>query len=404
MTLEEKIYTLRKKSGLSQDEMAQKLGVTRQAVYKWESGIASPEIDKIKAISNLFDVSFDYLLNDDIDNYDFDKKEETQKKTVNRSVFLVADKQDPDQGDIDHGYIQERIIADPSLSAKCFVERKASAKKTMKKAGATEIIFLNESENIAFFYDDVAKVIGFYYGCAIQIVCPIENVVTFKCYSAVNSALIYRDGDSIKEFNISFNFWHKYIAREYFSFTSIQIACDKFKGKTLTELYKLQTKIEILRDSAPTLVFSDTPDINKELYEKINVDARDEYSMFREKTVCQARGINYDNIQARRAKSQLNKELTEEKEPSDEDKIKKIVYNVGMAVGIAMVIILIFIIFCSDMNLALTCSFFALIGLIPAFLAKKASRSFIKWWIYGTFLFLIAIIHVYFIYQEEMKE
>ena len=40
MTLEEKIYTLRKKSGLSQDEMAQKLGVTRQAVYKWETGIS----------------------------------------------------------------------------------------------------------------------------------------------------------------------------------------------------------------------------------------------------------------------------------------------------------------------------------------------------------------------------
>ena len=356
MTLEEKIYTLRKKSGLSQDEMAQKLGVTRQAVYKWETGIASPEIEKIKAISKLFDVSFDYLLNDDIDNYDFDKKEGAQTKTVNRSVFLVADKQDPDQGDIDHGIFNERINANPSLSAQCFIERKASAKKTMKKAGATEIIFLNESENTAFFYDDVAKVIGFYYGCAIQIVCPIENVVTFKCYSAVNSALIYRDGDSIKEFNISFNFCHKYITYEYLSFTSIQIEFDKLRGKTFTELSKLQTKIEILRDSAPTLVFSNTPDINKELYESINVDARDEYSMFREKIVCQVKGISYDNIEARRAESQFNKELTEEKEPSDEEKIKKIVYNIVMAVGIALVIILISITFSSDITTALVCS------------------------------------------------
>ena len=70
MKLEEKILILRKKHGLSQEELAQRLGVTRQAVYKWESGNAFPEMDKIKALAKLFSVSFDYLLDDTVEEYD----------------------------------------------------------------------------------------------------------------------------------------------------------------------------------------------------------------------------------------------------------------------------------------------------------------------------------------------
>lgn len=64
MALPEKLYTLRKKSGLSQEQLAEALNVSRQAISKWESGSAMPESDKLLALSNYFGVSLDYLLKD----------------------------------------------------------------------------------------------------------------------------------------------------------------------------------------------------------------------------------------------------------------------------------------------------------------------------------------------------
>ncbi|MBR2322692.1 MAG: helix-turn-helix transcriptional regulator [Clostridia bacterium] len=62
MILEEKLITLRKSKGLSQDDLANKLDVSRQAVYKWEAGQATPEISKLKILSALYNVSIDNLL------------------------------------------------------------------------------------------------------------------------------------------------------------------------------------------------------------------------------------------------------------------------------------------------------------------------------------------------------
>lgn len=62
MALSEKLYALRKKSGFSQEQLAEQLGVSRQAISKWESGQSVPESDKLVAISNYFNVSVDYLL------------------------------------------------------------------------------------------------------------------------------------------------------------------------------------------------------------------------------------------------------------------------------------------------------------------------------------------------------
>ena len=64
MALPEKLYTLRKKSGLSQEQLAETLNVSRQAISKWEGGSAMPESDKLLALSNYFGVSLDYLLKD----------------------------------------------------------------------------------------------------------------------------------------------------------------------------------------------------------------------------------------------------------------------------------------------------------------------------------------------------
>lgn len=64
MTMGEKILSMRKARGWSQEELAEQIGVTRQAVSRWESGAAKPDADKIIAVCDLFGVSADYLLRD----------------------------------------------------------------------------------------------------------------------------------------------------------------------------------------------------------------------------------------------------------------------------------------------------------------------------------------------------
>lgn len=66
MIISEKIIDLRKKAGLSQEDLANKLGVSRQSVSKWESRASLPEISKIIQMSEIFGVSTDYLLRDDM--------------------------------------------------------------------------------------------------------------------------------------------------------------------------------------------------------------------------------------------------------------------------------------------------------------------------------------------------
>ena len=64
MTMGEKILALRKARGWSQEELAERIGVTRQAVSRWESGTAKPDADKTISICDIFGVSADYLLRD----------------------------------------------------------------------------------------------------------------------------------------------------------------------------------------------------------------------------------------------------------------------------------------------------------------------------------------------------
>ena len=62
MDFSEKLLTLRKAKDLTQEQLAEKLNVSRQSVSKWESGQAVPELEKIVALSVVFDVTTDYLL------------------------------------------------------------------------------------------------------------------------------------------------------------------------------------------------------------------------------------------------------------------------------------------------------------------------------------------------------
>lgn len=62
MDLSEKILKLRKANNLSQEQLAEKLDVSRQSISKWESGQSIPEVEKLIMIGNIFNVTTDYLL------------------------------------------------------------------------------------------------------------------------------------------------------------------------------------------------------------------------------------------------------------------------------------------------------------------------------------------------------
>lgn len=74
MKFHDKLRQSRKEQGMSQEEFAEVLDVSRQAVSKWESGYGYPETTKLILIAKELDVSIDYLLNDNIKNSDFTQK------------------------------------------------------------------------------------------------------------------------------------------------------------------------------------------------------------------------------------------------------------------------------------------------------------------------------------------
>ena len=77
MTFKEKLVILRKSKGLTQDDFASAVGVSRQAVYKWESGQSYPEVPKLLEMKLLFTISIDELLDD---NYDLPMPEKKKRK------------------------------------------------------------------------------------------------------------------------------------------------------------------------------------------------------------------------------------------------------------------------------------------------------------------------------------
>ena len=62
MTFAEKLKSLRKQSGMSQEKLAERLGVSRQAITKWETDAGIPEVENLMGISSVFDISIDELL------------------------------------------------------------------------------------------------------------------------------------------------------------------------------------------------------------------------------------------------------------------------------------------------------------------------------------------------------
>lgn len=95
MIISDKIVYLRKRLGLTQDELAEQLNISRQSVSKWESATSIPDVTKIMAMADLFSVPTDFLLRDEIDTLEGqpiqDKGEKAQIVTIEKAhAFITA--------------------------------------------------------------------------------------------------------------------------------------------------------------------------------------------------------------------------------------------------------------------------------------------------------------------------
>lgn len=85
----EKIAKLRKENNLTQEQFAELLNVSRQAVSKWESCSSFPDTEKLIRMSKLFSCSVDYLLKDEIENKDINQTQESDKVKINYILGIV---------------------------------------------------------------------------------------------------------------------------------------------------------------------------------------------------------------------------------------------------------------------------------------------------------------------------
>ena len=96
MNFSEKLFQLRKKAGMSQEELAEQLEVSRQAISRWEMGTAMPDAPNLLRISTLFGISVDYLLHDSYESdNDIPMVKEVKSKLKNErknrnTLYLVT--------------------------------------------------------------------------------------------------------------------------------------------------------------------------------------------------------------------------------------------------------------------------------------------------------------------------
>lgn len=98
VSLAEKLVRLRKEKGLTQMELAGELHVSRQAISRWEVGYAMPGMDNLKILSELYEVSVDFLLNDNLTESSECRQDQknaiveikSSKKTVKYKIFVIC--------------------------------------------------------------------------------------------------------------------------------------------------------------------------------------------------------------------------------------------------------------------------------------------------------------------------
>ncbi len=144
MILADKIMELRKQNGWSQEELAAQLNVSRQSVSKWESGYSIPDLERVIQLSQIFGVSTDYLLKDEIEN-DSENHEFVQSDDVRRIVSLEE--------------------ANEFMELNAYCAKKFALATSMIISGTVPLIFMAGMAETWGYNEDVAGGIG----CAIFI-------------------------------------------------------------------------------------------------------------------------------------------------------------------------------------------------------------------------------------------
>lgn len=88
MTLGQKIFELRNEQKMSQGDLAEKLNVSRQSISKWETDASVPELDKLLMLSDLFHITIDELVKDEIHEKSTDEEKETTEKNSPETVII----------------------------------------------------------------------------------------------------------------------------------------------------------------------------------------------------------------------------------------------------------------------------------------------------------------------------
>ena len=134
MTFKEKLVKLRKLKGLTQDEFASAVGVSRQAVYKWESGQSYPEVAKLLEIKLLFDISIDNLLDD---TYEVVLPEKKKRKRISKEAKLA----------IEEEVRREEVVTAPEAAPEAVPEEKVEA--PVVEAVAEEAVAVEDDAPVA---------------------------------------------------------------------------------------------------------------------------------------------------------------------------------------------------------------------------------------------------------------
>ena len=182
MKLSEKITKLRKISGLSQEDLANKVGVSRQSVYKWEAGENYPDYEKLGAIAKLFNVSFNTLLDDEIELGEPEENIVSQnnseiEKRMYRDTFDSKNHLDTSiLADSQHGYFG----VDTKINKSFYNKNKEEFISALDKKGYHKTVYFQYDVLAVLFIDYSNYTFGLFFNNVPQFICPFENLITFS--------------------------------------------------------------------------------------------------------------------------------------------------------------------------------------------------------------------------------
>jgi transcriptional regulator with XRE-family HTH domain len=186
-----RLYELRKKSGLSQEELAEKLGVSRQAVSKWERSESSPDTDNLIALARLYDLSLDELIYGEKMTFDQKEDKTDNSQDINSEDRLNNDSTDEADDDYDQIDVKpEGVVIESKNGDKVKINLKGikvnSSNGDEIKIGLNGItINASEFEEDDEFDDDEKEIIRMSNGKAklwLSIPYPIVCAITYLLF------------------------------------------------------------------------------------------------------------------------------------------------------------------------------------------------------------------------------